>query len=370
MKKITNLNIFKKILRNKEKNATFVDEKSNESSQSPPVSLDNVLVNAIDTPFIVLNRNNKIYFINNAAKKTFNLTKEDNIFHTFRTPEFHENIIKIKNKKASKSQFTLELFNVPQTKFFNVIMYRLSDKNTLLSFIDITRLQHLENLRKDFIGNVSHELKTPLSTIINIVELLENQKKITAQERNKFMKILNNESLKMKSIIDDLLHLTKIETDLTKKITKIADLNEVVLDSISRTQTSAKKNGIKIKYIRSKSANILGESNQLQQMIVNIIDNSIKYADKKSLINIELKEFENKLILSFRDKGKGIPQRLIPRITERFYRVPDTKIKNIEGTGLGLAIVKHIVIRHKAELKITSKVNIGTTIEISFKKAS
>ena len=105
-------------------------------------------------------------------------------------------------------------------------------------------------------------------------------------------------------------------------------------------------------------------------MIVNIIDNSIKYADKKSLINIELKEFENKLILSFRDKGKGIPQRLIPRITERFYRVPDTKIKNIEGTGLGLAIVKHIVIRHKAELKITSKVNIGTTIEISFKKAS
>ena len=370
MKKITNLNIFKKILRNKEKNATFVDEKSNESSHNPPVSLDNVLVNAIDTPFIVLNRNNKIYFINNAAKKTFNLTKEDNIFHTFRTPEFHENIIKIKNKKASKSQFTLELFNVPQAKFFNVIMYRLSDKNTLLSFIDITRLQHLENLRKDFIGNVSHELKTPLSTIINIVELLENQKKITVQERNKFMKILNNESLKMKSIIDDLLHLTKIETDLTKKITKIADLNEVVLDSISRTQTSAKKNGIKIKYIRSKSANILGESNQLQQMIVNIIDNSIKYADKKSLINIELKEFENKLILSFRDKGKGFPQRLIPRITERFYRVPDTKIKNIEGTGLGLAIVKHIVIRHKAELKITSKVNIGTTIEISFKKAS
>ena len=370
MKKITNLNIFKKILRNKDKNSRLIDEKLNESRHSASVSLDNVLVNAIDTPFIVLKHNNKIHFINNAAKKTFNLSKEDNIFHIFRTPEFHENITKIKNKKASKSQFILELFNVPQTKFFNVKMHRLPDKNTLLSFIDITRLQHLENLRTDFIGNVSHELKTPLSTIINIIELLQNQKKITVQERNKFMKILNNESLKMKSIIDDLLHLTKIETDLTKKITKITDLNEVVLDSISRTQTSAKKNGIKIKYIRSKSANILGESNQLQQMIVNIIDNSIKYADKKSLINIELKDFENKLILSFKDQGKGIPQRLIPRITERFYRVPDTKIKNIEGTGLGLAIVKHIVIRHKAELKITSKVNVGTTIEISFKKAS
>ena len=85
---------------------------------------------------------------------------------------------------------------------------------------------------------------------------------------------------------------------------------------------------------------------------------------------LHLSYYYYKLILSFRDKGKGIPQRLIPRITERFYRVPDTKIKNIEGTGLGLAIVKHIVIRHKAELKIISKVNIGTTIEISFKKAS
>ena len=127
---------------------------------------------------------------------------------------------------------------------------------------------------------------------------------------------------------------------------------------------------MKIKYIKSKSANILGESNQLQQMIVNIIDNSIKYADKKSLINIELIDFKNKLILSFKDKGKGIPQRLIPRITERFYRVPNAKLKKIEGTGLGLAIVKHIAIRHKAELKIVSKVNVGTTIDISFKKAS
>ena len=174
MKKITNLNIFKKILKNKEKNTTFIDEKSNESIHNSSFYRDNVLVNAIDTPFIVLkHNNNKIHFINNAAIKTFNLRKEDNIFHTFRTPEFHENITKIKNKKASKSQFILELFNVPQAKFFNVKMYRLPDKNTLLSFIDITRLQLLENLRTDFIGNVSHELKTPLSTIINIIELLE-----------------------------------------------------------------------------------------------------------------------------------------------------------------------------------------------------
>ncbi len=367
MKKIINLDIFKKILKNKDKITSFVDEKPSKSKYSP-ISPNIDLINVIDTPFIVLSHNNKIQFINNAAKNTFNLSDEDNIFHTFRTPEFHENISKIKNKKKGKSHFILELFNVPQAKFFNVKMYKLSNKITLLSFIDITRLQHLENLRKDFIGNVSHELKTPLSTIINIIELLKDQKKITVQERNKFTKILSKESLKMKSIIEDLLHLTKIETDLTKKITKVADLNKIIFDSITRTETRAKKNGINIKYTRSKPAKILGESNQLQQMIVNIIDNSIKYADKKSLINIDLRDSENRLVLSFRDEGKGIPQRLIPRITERFYRVPDAKIKRIEGTGLGLAIVKHIVIRHKAEMKITSRANVGTTIEISFKK--
>ena len=367
MKKITNLNFFKKILANKAKKSSFVDEKKDKPKYRATLP-NSDLVNVIDTPFIVLEHNNKIHFINKAAKKTFNLSKEDNIFHIFRTPEFHENISKIKNKKISKSQFTLELFNVPQTKFFNVKMYRLTDNNTLLSFIDITRIQHLENLRTDFVGNVSHELKTPLSTIINIIELLENQKRITVQERNKFMKILSKESLKMKSIIEDLLHLTKIEADLTKKITKVVNLNKIIFDSVNQTKTRAKKNGIKIMYTRLKQANIIGDSNQLQQMVINIIDNSVKYADKKSLINIKLRDSENKLILSFKDQGKGIPQRLIPRITERFYRVPDAKIKNIEGTGLGLAIVKHIIMMHKAELKITSKINTGTIVEISFKK--
>ena len=215
LKKIININIFKKILANKEEKTSFVNEKQTKTKHSL-ISLDNDLINVIDTPIIVLKRNNKIHFINKAAKTTFKLSNEDNIFHTFRTPEFHENISKIKDKKISKSQFILKLFNVPQTKFFNVKMYRLANNNTLLSFIDITRLQHLENLRTDFVGNVSHELKTPLSTIINIIELLENQKKITVKEKNKFMKILSKESLKMKSIIENLLHLTKIETEFTK----------------------------------------------------------------------------------------------------------------------------------------------------------
>ena len=123
------------------KDPTFDNKKPNESKYNK-ISPNNDLINTIDTAFIVINRGNKIQFINNAAKNTFNLSEEDNIFHIFRTPEFRENISKINNKKTSKSQFILELFNVSQTKFFNVKMYKLC----LFVFYNF---QHMEIMRHD-----------------------------------------------------------------------------------------------------------------------------------------------------------------------------------------------------------------------------
>ena len=149
----------------------------------------------------------------------------------------------------------------------------------------------------------------------------------------------------------------------------IINLNKIILSSVDILKKKANKNNIKIKIQKTKKFNILGDANQLQQMFVNILDNSIKYADKNSTVNIYLKNVNNKTVLIFKDKGPGIPNSLIPRITERFYRVPQKKIQNIEGTGLGLAIVKHIVIRHKAKINITSKVGEGSLIEIIFNKS-
>ena len=234
--------------------------------------------------------------------------------------------------------------------------------------MDITRIQKLENIRSDFIGNVSHELKTPLSTIMNIIELFHDQKNMKSNEQKKFLDILKKESGKMKLIIEDLLQLTKIETDSNKKIVKTVNLNEIVKDSINSISTTAKINGIKIKFKGTQLANIKGDKNQLHQMFVNILENSIKYSKKNSLVIVQLRNIENKYVLSFKDRGKGIPHALIPRITERFYRVPANKIENIEGTGLGLAIVKHIALRHQAKLDISSKVGAGTNIQIFFKK--
>ena len=366
--KLKSFNIFKKILDDEKSNFVKNNKKKIVKSSKNTIFPVNDLVNTIDTPFVILDKNYKVNFANYAAKKQFSVDKDINIFSIFRRPEFKENIMKKKSKRQS-NEFIYEFFESQGSKFFNIKTYILRNNFMLLSFMDISRLKKLENLRSDFVGNVSHELKTPLNTIINIIELIKNQKNLSLKERKKFMSIFEKETYKMKSIIEDLLDLTKIETDLEKKISNIINLNKIILSSVDILKKKANKNNIKIKIQKTKKFNILGDANQLQQMFVNILDNSIKYADKNSTVNIYLKNVNNKTVLIFKDKGPGIPNSLIPRITERFYRVPQKKIQNIEGTGLGLAIVKHIVIRHKAKINITSKVGEGSLIEIIFNKS-
>lgn len=327
---------------------------------------DSNFINAIDIPFIIINKKNMIVYVNKAAQDMFDIGPNNNILHVFRRPEFIENLKKLKKKNVLRHNFTLEFFSVPQVVFFDINANKMSNNNILLTFNDITRMHKLEKLRSDFIGNVSHELKTPLSVLMNVIELFTHQKKVTATEKKKLLKILEKESFKMKAIIEDLLNLTKIETELHTKIIEKVNLNKIIKNCIISLKTNAKKNGMTIIFKTNSNANITGDKDQLKQMFENIIDNSIKYAYKKSKIRIELKKIKNKIFLSFTDSGKGIHKNLIPRLSERFFRASDVKSKNIDGSGLGLAIVKYIAIRHKAKFEMSSKINIGTKTQIIF----
>jgi len=369
MKKLLNIDYLKNIIQKEDENDIKKLKNTTKKLRYDPHDRD--VINSIDTPLFTINNKNLVNFLNPAAKNTFNINKNENIFYKFRRPEFRENINKFRNKKTKKKEeFQFEYIEGGSGKFYDVKLYKIIEKDQiLLSFFDISHVQKLENLKSDFIGNVSHELKTPLSTIMNIVEIINTQKKISIKEKNSFFKILDKESQKMKSIIEDLLNLTKIETELSNKITKTINLSEIIRESISnRLKIAKKSNGINIKFEGPKVVNIHGDKNQIQQLSLNIIENSIKYANRNSILKVSIKNLDNKIILSFADRGKGIPHALIPRVTERFYRLPESKIANIEGTGLGLAIVKHIVLRHSAKLDIKSKINVGTTIEITFKK--
>ena len=214
---------------------------------------------------------------------------------------------------------------------------------------------------------MSHELKTPLAIIFGIVETLMYQKKITAKENKKFLTTLNHETKRMQNIVEDLLSLSKIEIDehiLPKNKIKIQEIVKTVINSFL---LKAKKKKIKIKFITPKEIpSIKGDDHQLHQLFENLIDNSIKYSNLNSQIqiNIELNKKIKKIFIIINDESPGIPEKFIPRITERFYRLETTK--KIEGTGLGLSIAKHIANKHRAGFEITSILDKGSSFKLSF----
>ena len=163
--KLKSFNIFKKILDDEKSNFVKNNKKKIVKSSKNTIFPVNDLVNTIDTPFVILDKNYKVNFANYAAKKQFSVDKDINIFSIFRRPEFKENIMKKKSKRKS-NEFIYEFFESQGSKFFNIKTYILRNNFLLLSFMDISRLKKLENLRSDFVGNVSHELKTPLSIIV------------------------------------------------------------------------------------------------------------------------------------------------------------------------------------------------------------
>ena len=183
--------------------------------------------------------------------------------------------------------------------------------------------------------------------------------------RTKFLKILKKESLRMSSLVSDLLSLTRIERIEHTKPEDIVNLNKL-LNEIQDSYSSSFKDKKILKLIMSsKEIETIGDYNELKQVFINIIDNAIKYSDSKSPIELKVKPNNELINISIKDFGKGINESDIPMLTNRFYRVDSTRSRDLGSTGLGLSIVKHILNRHQSELIIKSKINEGS--EFSFK---
>ncbi len=224
---------------------------------------------------------------------------------------------------------------------------------------DITKLRQLETMRKDFVANVSHELKTPLTSIKGFIETLLDgaiQEKETAR---KFLSIIYQEAERLNNIIHDLLDLSKLESgkvDL-KKISVQMDLlvDEVVLSVENRLRDK------KIELSKDIQANIiLGKEDLLREVVINLLDNAIKYSPEGGTIHIGSYETSGGIVFYVKDTGYGIPKESLPRIFERFYRVDKGRSRAMGGTGLGLSIVKHIIERHGGTVSVVSELGKGS----------
>ncbi|HJX34647.1 MAG TPA: ATP-binding protein, partial [Desulfatiglandales bacterium] len=227
---------------------------------------------------------------------------------------------------------------------------------------DITRLRRLENVRKDFVANVSHEIKTPITAIKGFVELLRDNGKKDEQDVKRFLEIISKHVNRLEAIIDDLLRLSRIEKDVETEGIQLMEsrIKDVLESAIQISEPLADSKGVEIGLFCDDGLTARINDPLLEQALVNLLDNAIKYSDEKKPVKIEAKHDDKELLIHIIDNGRGIEQEHLPRIFERFYRVDKARSRALGGTGLGLAIVKHIIQAHKGHVTVTSSPGKGS----------
>lgn len=235
----------------------------------------------------------------------------------------------------------------------------------LLISRDITRFEKLETMRRDFIANVSHELRTPLTVIGGFLETLSADDNVNTGFNKRALALMNEQTTRMQRLIEDLLVLSRLENEQNKMNEKTVDVVNLLHDILQDAESlSAGRHHIKLNIMTQDQ--LLGSEEELRSAFGNLISNAIRYTPDSGEISINWEKRDGKGLFFVQDSGIGIESEHIPRLTERFYRVDNSRSRETGGTGLGLAIVKHVLSRHGARLEIVSKVGKGSRFNIWF----
>lgn len=237
----------------------------------------------------------------------------------------------------------------------------------VLTLHDITRLKQLEQIRTDFVANVSHEIKTPITAIVGLTETLIEGAIEDKENAIKFLNMIKKHGERLNSLVDDLLTLSRIELGDIKVEKKIVDIHEIIDTVISTFKEISQKKGLYLnKNIPDEKISIIADKNRLIQILLNLVDNGIKFTETGG-VTIGVKKENNYNIIYVEDTGIGIPAAHLNRLGERFYRIDRARSRELGGTGLGLAIVKHLVKAHGWDMKIESIQERGTKVIITIR---
>ena len=337
--------------------------------------MNKTLIQILDkTPIacITVFKNKKISYFNKLAKKQFfSLKKNIHIENIISSKDLNKAIDEcFKNTMKKKISFTPE--NLKDSYFNLDLMFLQKNKGELTIFInDQSLIKGYEKMRTGFIANVSHELRTPLSSILASVETIKNSAKQDKKAQLKFLDSMENQAWRMTRLVEDLLTLSKIESDDKELNFEKINVDLILRGVIESLSKKAKLKKIKFKTIKKhKKLLINADQDSIIQVFTNLIDNSINYSKENTLITItfDKSKIHDKSFLKIcvADEGDGIEKKHLNRITQRFYRVDKDRSRQQGGTGLGLAIVKHIIQRHQGELKIKSQIGKGSTFSSFF----
>lgn len=236
---------------------------------------------------------------------------------------------------------------------------------TLIIIEDVTKVYRVDKMKSDFVSNVTHELKTPLTSIRGFTETLQHVDPNDIETRDKFLGIIEKESERLSLLINDILYLSEVEGTVATQKDEI-DINRTINEVIELSRQNLNA-GVELVFEAEQNYIVQFEHYKLKQMILNLVSNSVKYTDEGS-ITVSLSDDSDYVILKVIDTGIGIPKEDQGRIFERFYRVDKGRSRQTGGTGLGLSIVKHIVERNDCQMHLESEAGVGTTITVFIKK--
>ena len=324
------------------------------------------LIDSIPLPIIIMNEKKFILFANEFAKKAFSKKIEKSfLFENFRNFDITDNILKEENN-SKEFQFNNEIEdkNITYKVLLQSLFSEESNASTfLLIFIDQSQIAKSLREKNDFLANASHELKTPITNIIGISEIINHDPEAVKKNKN-FPEHLLNNSLRLKKLIESFLDLSKVEMNKDLAVNQSINFNKFISEFIKKYVFNNEKKNLKLENNISKRTTLIANSWELELLLNNLLDNCFKYSSSKvSVLINEDKEYINILV---KDNGIGISDFDLEKIKERFYRGKGSQ--NIKGTGLGLSIVDEIIANHKGKLKIESEEKEGTSVSFTLKK--
>ena len=335
------------------------------------------ILEALGQSVFVLDTERRILFANPAAEQSFGSGLEGRDFvAAVRHPECLRAIDEVLAGNSSTVRTEATVGTAPQT-IYEVAVARLDgdgpgEAAVAVCLADISAIREAEQIRSDFVANVSHELRSPLTALAGLVETLQGPARDDPEARARFLGLMEAEASRMKRLISDLLSLSKVEARERVRPTRSVDIAALAQHAAETLEKQAQEERKTLRLeIAPDVGRIPGDADELTQVLHNLIENAVKYGAPDTEVTVTLGKRDNApgivgraVAIAVRDRGEGIPPEHLPRLTERFFRVDAGRSRDKGGTGLGLAIVKHIVRRHRGRLQIESTPGEGSTFTV------
>ena len=341
---------------------------------SASLAASDAVITAVPEPLILIDRNRRIVRANAAAGAFVGAASEPrDLAASLRNPVLLsavDGVLRGEAARVVEFELTVPLARSLEARLAPIEHPSPDGAAAVLTLHDITASRRAEQMRADFVANAGHELKTPLASLVGFIETLLGPARDDAAARERFLGIMREQAGRMVRLVDDLLSLSRIE--LNEHVPPTA---RVALASVIERVAA----GLELRVVERQMGIVLslprdlpevtGDADELAQVFQNLLDNAIKYGRPQTEITVSARSTAGLIGIAVNDRGEGVPEEHLPRLTERFYRVDSARSRELGGTGLGLAIVKHILNRHRGRLDIESRTGKGSTFTIWLRPA-